>query len=243
MVKNKKIKKLFSVICTVLTTSYTGLFGCDTVLALKYDIDTGNVTLDRPLHQIIVTSTENCADETYTEKLKQDFKLTDYWNFTYENEMSATNVIQHVVSIENIAQTTIDALKQYPETEDVIYSIDLSAKMDYNIQSYCLTPTALLRNEPLCLPAGPTKRLKQLMENTSPRQGLDGQYVVCQLTAASYPRTTLYIKDSNQLLVKTKLPPSLPPANTIKNTRTKMQKIINHNTIFSKTKKFVHENL
>ena len=277
MVKNKKIKKLFSVICTVLMTSYTGLFGCDTVLALKYDIETGTVTLDKPLHQIIITSTENCENEEYTNQLKQDFKLTDYWNFTYEKPMSATNVIQHVVSIDKIAQNTIDALKQYPETEDVIYSIDLTAKMDYNIQSYCLTPTALIRTNQLFLAAGPKKRLKQLMEKTPPTEGLDGQYVVCQLKTASYKQKTLYIKDSNKLLEKPKLPPSLPTAKTIKNTRTIMQEeidqtnpamsqtpsakkehnmghksedtlkptpktVTNDHTIFSNTKKFVHEN-
>ena len=258
MFKNKKIKKLFSVVCTVLMTSYTGLFGCDTVLlALKYNSETGTVTLDKPLHQIIITSKEHYTNETYTEKLKEDFKFTDYWNFEYENDMTQNNVIQHVVPIDKLPEASLQTLQNYDGTEDVIYSIDLNAQMDYNIQSYYLSPTALIRNTPLHPAAGPKKRLNQLMEVTPPYHALDGQSVVCQLRTASSKQKTLYIKDSTSLLAKPKLPPHLPAAYTIKTTCNIMQKIIDrttpapsqtpserteNNTIFSKTKKFVHKN-
>ena len=233
MVKNKKIKKFFSVVCTVLTTSYTGLFGCDTVLALKYNSETGTVTLDKPLHQIIITSKEHYTNETYTEKLKEDFKFTDYWNFEYENDMTQNNVIQHVVPIDKLPEASLQTLQNYDDKEDVIYSIDLNAQMDYNIQSYYLSPTALIRNTPLHLAAGPKKRLKQLMEVTPPYHAQEGQSVVCQLRTSSSKRKTLYIKDNSKLLDRPTLPPSLPAAYTIKNTRTIMQEIIDHNTISS----------
>lgn len=88
MFKNRNLKRFISIICTILTISYTVLFGCDTVLALKYDWATGTATLSKPLNQVIITSNTDCRDANYIQNLKDDFKFTDYWNFTHENDMT-----------------------------------------------------------------------------------------------------------------------------------------------------------
>lgn len=229
MFKNKGFKKIFSTLFTILTISYTGLFGCDTVIALKYDSKKNTAKLDKSLHQIIITSKENCDNSSYTQKLKKDFKFTDYWNFTYEDNMSEENVIQHVVSAENFATDTLQALQEHPETDDVIYSIDLTVDLDYAGLTYYLNATVLLRS--LCnkTPKGITNRFEKLADRLPVHVTQEGETVICQRCYESRKERKLYHRAKKKLIANPQMAPDMPSSNTVKNARNIIKELLEKN--------------
>ena len=229
MFKNKGFKKIFSTLFTILTISYTGLFGCDTVIALKYDSETGKATLNKPLHQIIITSKKNCGSSSYTQKLKDDFKFTDYWDFTYEDNMSEQNVIQHVVSVENFATDTLEALQECPETDEVLYSVDLGVDLDYAGLPHYLNATVLLYTKTRKPPQAITTRFERLEVKLPEKNTLDGRIIVCQRCCESGKETKLYSRGKKTLIAKPKSSPALPPPNTVKNERTIIKEMLEQN--------------
>jgi len=230
MFKNKGFKKIFSTLFTILTISYTGLFGCDTVIASKYENETRTATLNKPLHQIIITSKENCESSSYTQQLKDDFKFTDYWNFTYEDDMSEKNVIQHVVSVENFATDTLEALQECPETDEVIYSVDLGVDLDYAGLPRYLNATVLLRDISNHVTDTIKTRFEKLAVKLTKHYTLEGETIVCQRCCESVKQTKLYSRDKETLIAKPKLPTALPYSTTVKNARIKLleKNVTNH---------------